>query len=330
MLRQSIGAALSQDYPNLQVIVSDNASSDNTEQVVRSFNDRRIKYVKNKENIGASGNFAQLVDLAEGEYFSWLQDDDLIFCNFVSRAIELLRVTNAALYLGVAIKSPTTRALAVTELYCPPVPMNWLERKPAVIDRSTFAALSLFVSVSIPPVAAFRTENLRSQVASLRNCDFPLFGERTVLLESIDENGAVCDPTVCGLYLLHNDQAWRHMIGQVGRFATEWERMAVYIDSVIGTDIDYGPNLMDTLEQVPLETIQKWYEESRQWPRHVNICNQVRPFIETVVRRRLPELFQYKNGASMRLIKKFADELCPPALVRWISRNFGRGTNPRV
>jgi len=87
-LKNAIESALSQTYGNIEVIVSDNCSPDNTPEVVKSIKDNRIRYFRQKENIGPNNNFNFCVSQARGEYFLLLQDDDLIDNDFVEICLE--------------------------------------------------------------------------------------------------------------------------------------------------------------------------------------------------------------------------------------------------
>jgi glycosyltransferase involved in cell wall biosynthesis len=82
-LKQAIQSALDQTYPNLEIIVSDNCSTDNTESVVKRFYDCRIRYFRHEKNIGANNNFNYCVEQAQGAYFLLLHDDDLIDSDFI-------------------------------------------------------------------------------------------------------------------------------------------------------------------------------------------------------------------------------------------------------
>jgi len=82
-LRQALESALNQTYKNIEVIVSDNCSTDNTEAVVRAFSDQRLRYFRHDENIGANNNFNFCVEQARGDYFLLLHDDDMIDSDFV-------------------------------------------------------------------------------------------------------------------------------------------------------------------------------------------------------------------------------------------------------
>lgn len=82
-LKQSLHSALNQKYENIEIIVSDNCSSDNTETVIRIISDERLRYYRHKENIGLNNNFNYCLQQAKGEYFLLLHDDDLIDEDFV-------------------------------------------------------------------------------------------------------------------------------------------------------------------------------------------------------------------------------------------------------
>lgn len=87
-LRLAITSALSQTYSNIEVIVSDNHSTDKTAEVVSQFKDERLVYVQQKKNIGPNNNFNYLVNRANGEYFILLPDDDLIDEDFVETCVK--------------------------------------------------------------------------------------------------------------------------------------------------------------------------------------------------------------------------------------------------
>jgi glycosyltransferase involved in cell wall biosynthesis len=83
----ALRSALAQTYPALDILVSDNCSTDDTEAVVRGFKDDRIRYVRHPQNIGASNNFNFCVEQARGAFFLLLHDDDLIDPDLVATCI---------------------------------------------------------------------------------------------------------------------------------------------------------------------------------------------------------------------------------------------------
>ncbi len=93
-LKQTIQSAVSQTYTNIEIIVSDNCSTDNTEIVVKGFNDPRIRYFKHSKSIGYIGNANFCVEQARGDYLLLLHDDDLIDHDFVDVCLKAVNYTN--------------------------------------------------------------------------------------------------------------------------------------------------------------------------------------------------------------------------------------------
>ena len=92
-LRRALECIIGQSYRNLEIIVSDNASAgDETENVVRGFigNDPRVRYVRQRENIGVIPNFQFLLNSAKGKYFLWHADDDLCEPGFINELVGCL------------------------------------------------------------------------------------------------------------------------------------------------------------------------------------------------------------------------------------------------
>ncbi|MDT3778012.1 glycosyltransferase family 2 protein [Nitrospira sp. MA-1] len=89
-LKHTLQSAKDQSYQNVEIIVSDNCSIDQTEKVVKEFDDPRIRYVKHSQNIGHYNNFKFCIEQARGDYFLLLQDDDLIDEDFVDVCLETI------------------------------------------------------------------------------------------------------------------------------------------------------------------------------------------------------------------------------------------------
>lgn len=93
-LDEAIASALAQTYESLEVVVSDNASSDETPVLARKYaGDARVRWSRNETNIGLAANWAKLLhELATGDYVKVLPDDDLLADpGHVSSAVGLIR-----------------------------------------------------------------------------------------------------------------------------------------------------------------------------------------------------------------------------------------------
>nr|BDR96078.1 glycosyltransferase [Mycobacterium intracellulare] len=91
-LEQALRSISSQSFRDYEVIISDNASTDNTAQICREMAaiNPRIKYFRQEKNIGAAANFKFVLDKAVGEYFHWLAADDTRSDNFLELNINFL------------------------------------------------------------------------------------------------------------------------------------------------------------------------------------------------------------------------------------------------
>ena len=91
-LEQSLQALLAQTWTDFELVVSDNASTDRTEEICREHaaRDPRIRYVRQPENIGAARNHNAVFGLARGELFKWASHDDLYAPTLVERCVEAL------------------------------------------------------------------------------------------------------------------------------------------------------------------------------------------------------------------------------------------------
>ena len=74
---ESIESVINQTYSNWELIIVDDCSSDNTDDIVALYDDNRIKYLKNKQNIGAALTRNRALREARGEWISFLDSDDL-------------------------------------------------------------------------------------------------------------------------------------------------------------------------------------------------------------------------------------------------------------
>jgi glycosyltransferase involved in cell wall biosynthesis len=89
-LKEAIQCAVSQTYPNLEIIISDNCSTDKTSELVAGFSDARIQYHQQSTNIGALNNYNYCLKQSRGEYFLMLHSDDTIDRDHIESCINAL------------------------------------------------------------------------------------------------------------------------------------------------------------------------------------------------------------------------------------------------
>ncbi len=107
-LGQAIDSILSQDFQNIELIISDNSSSDNTEEICLEYQkmDNRLRYHRLEENLGAKKNLLHVLGLSRAPYFMWSSHDDLHERSFISTCLEKIEQDPS-----IALVYPRTKVL---------------------------------------------------------------------------------------------------------------------------------------------------------------------------------------------------------------------------
>ncbi|WP_019503564.1 glycosyltransferase family 2 protein [Pleurocapsa sp. PCC 7319] len=91
-LDSAINSILGQTFKDFELIISDNGSTDRTEEICRHYanTDHRIRYYRQENNLGAGWNFDRVAELATGKYFKWACHDDLCALEFLEQCVKIL------------------------------------------------------------------------------------------------------------------------------------------------------------------------------------------------------------------------------------------------
>jgi glycosyltransferase involved in cell wall biosynthesis len=160
LLKQAVECSVSQTYQNVEIIVSDNCSTDNTKEVVKSFNDPRIRYFRHDQNIGMYRNENFCVEKARGDFFLLLCDDDMIDNDLVDVCMRAANYdTNVGVILtgtrvingdGVVLREDTNKAggLSTADFF-----LAWFEHKVPLYLCST-----LYNTKRLKEIGGFRSK----------------------------------------------------------------------------------------------------------------------------------------------------------------------------
>ena len=85
----AVESALSQSFKDIEVIVCDNASTDDTQDLLSKYRDERLKVFRNDSNIGMIRNFNRCVELASGKYIKFLEADDILETDCVVKMVNI-------------------------------------------------------------------------------------------------------------------------------------------------------------------------------------------------------------------------------------------------
>ena len=90
LLSKSINSVLKQDYPQLELVVVDDHSSDNTYDILRQYNDKRINYIRHQRNLGLASARNTGLSASKGKYIAFLDDDDEWLSEKISLQVALI------------------------------------------------------------------------------------------------------------------------------------------------------------------------------------------------------------------------------------------------
>ena len=102
----AVESLIAQDYRKLELIISDNASTDATTDICLQYaaRDERIRFQRMDTNIGAARNFNEVFEKAGGKYFMWAAHDDLFHPSYIRRCLEVLEGRPEVVLCGSKIK----------------------------------------------------------------------------------------------------------------------------------------------------------------------------------------------------------------------------------
>jgi glycosyltransferase involved in cell wall biosynthesis len=113
-IKEAIDSLLAQTFKDFELIISDNCSTDGTEAICLEYtkNDKRVRYVKQSQNIGASKNFEFVLQESKGEFFMWAAHDDRWSPDCINKLTLALKQSEDA---GLAFSNYTIRNLETSD-----------------------------------------------------------------------------------------------------------------------------------------------------------------------------------------------------------------------
>ncbi len=125
-LPQALASVCAQDEADLDIVISDNGSTDGTEEICREVAraDPRVRYHRHEVNRGGAWNFNTVLRLAQGPYFTWAAADDIRLPGFVRRCLEVFAESDPSTVLVyprtqiIDARGQVTEDLNDTDLAC--------------------------------------------------------------------------------------------------------------------------------------------------------------------------------------------------------------------
>ncbi len=128
LLKQQIGLLLNQSDENFEIVISDNDEEGSAEPVINSFEDSRIRYFKNEENLGMIRSFNKSIERASTEFIVMVTDDDPIERDFLDTLYQLfLQYPDYSIYCG--FQRPGSLVSAIEIISADDFPVELLDPK---------------------------------------------------------------------------------------------------------------------------------------------------------------------------------------------------------
>lgn len=150
-IKKTLDSVFSQSYSDIEVIITDDGSTDGTLDVIKEYSDSRIHVYKNENNRGLPGNWNEAVSHAHGEFVKVLCQDDLLFPDALKLQVQSLQNTDASCVIGNSLViNRDDETVMKRERF----------KKDAVISGVKFARKSMLGRniYSEPPNLLYRTE----------------------------------------------------------------------------------------------------------------------------------------------------------------------------
>jgi len=145
-LKRAIINVLAQTFSDFELIISDDASTDDTPDVALSFADPRVLYYRQSHNVGVSRNWGTGVELAHGEFVALLMDDDWYEPKFLARRVDALRA-HAGSSFAFSGYRVVDQAGVIVKNHLPkwkPGPISGKELVAAALARDGFIGATLY------------------------------------------------------------------------------------------------------------------------------------------------------------------------------------------
>lgn len=163
-----VRSVLAQDHSDLELVICDNASTDDTQDRCREWAraDTRVRYVRHQQNIGLLNNFVFAISRARGEYFRWIGDDDALMPASLSKGVAAFQQDSRLILVTARIRYLTPDGTQVVDsgydgaAMADPDPVVRFREMLRLLNESAALVDPLYGLVRREPVAAISRRNM--------------------------------------------------------------------------------------------------------------------------------------------------------------------------
>lgn len=209
-LDEAIQSVLDQTYTDFELIIVDNCSTDNSEQVIAKYlTDKRVTYHKNKTNIGLVGNFNKCLEYAQGEYIKYLCSDDKFHPELLRKYVAIMDQ-----YPNVALVT-SNRSIFGFKNYVWELPLKHLQKGKTVAYHS----LNDVNWIGEPTSVMFRRANLT--VGGFRS-EFTYLTDWDMWLRQLSVGDCYIIPEALSYFRVHENQCTASVMKNLSNYFEDY------------------------------------------------------------------------------------------------------------
>ncbi|MGV3585406.1 MAG: glycosyltransferase family 2 protein [Adhaeribacter sp.] len=228
-LDETIQSVLNQTFPDFELIIVDNQSTDNTEAVVQPYlADARVKYYKNATNLGMVGNWNKCLEYAQGTYLKYLCSDDKFHPDLLKKFVTVMEQNPQ-----VALVSSYREYFGETRFKPELPPFTGLRSGKEIIYRS----LQDWNWIGEPTTVMFRRSGLQ---VGLFKTDYKYFPDWDMWLRLLTTGDCYMIPEVLSYFRLHANQVTALVMQNSSNLFEEY-----YLFKAIKEQNDYKVNFQE-------------------------------------------------------------------------------------
>jgi len=202
-VRETLESILNQTYPNLIVHISDNASNDDTLEIIQLMADPRLVIHRHAENVGGEGNFNRCIQIAEGKYTAIFHADDIYEPDMVTKQVAFLEANPEAGAVFTEASTIDESGNKIGEIRLP----KDMKYKNGLFDFTTmFKAVLRHSNFLICSSVMVRTQVYQQEIKSWRGDIFKSSADLDVWLRILQQHPVGYLPELLMRYRISNNQ----------------------------------------------------------------------------------------------------------------------------
>ena len=297
-LPAAIASVLAQEFRDYELLIVNDASPDNTDEIVRGFVDARIKYARNPQNMGLVENWNCCLNLAQGDYAIVFHDDDVMLPGLLRREVEVLDGNSKVVLVHAA-------AQAIDEsgaVFCVAAPHTW----PPLASSLEFVTLYWTQGYVVMPSAMFR-RSLALRLGAF-NPDLKYSADADLWQRMAFEGQVAFLDELLISNRVHSSQTTQKILTNSLQMLDERLKLAEATRKLVAA---HGGNLDREIDRHLSRVLAIDLPELRRW--NASIPHVMR-YGQAAVRAHPQVVY------SPRFLAYFGLSILPPPVIRWLKR----------